>query len=429
MVAMRIRTFLPILLSSAFLVVAPLTGCAVDATDEGSASEDITSNAAQIVDFTLDGTVTGAKDIDARQIVVSQLFYTVGPLTTQFQANGHVGQVELSRVTETVQGNKKTIKYHAKLPVAWPAGVTVPKTYDVVLPADATGLDAFNAKYDGTCGKNEYGQETFWHDFNPTTAGCKLAAADAIHAKAKVTKDPSVTTGKFPEYDQVWSDGAFNVVAIFGESSGGATGDEGAAQFEQFVRGVTDAVPGATARPNPTTASFVKDITVTGSVRVAGISKPVTVTALLIDTLYTAGADFDTRYNPLSEKADFVVYNGHSELSKNTNALARKGTVAKGKYQVFFFDSCDTFAYLDTALTQRRIDVNGTAMDPRGTRYLEVLTNVLPSYFSNYSSSSITVLKALMTPDAPKTYNQILQDLPSDQVVVVTGEEDNTFHQ
>ncbi len=424
---MHLRTFLPVLFSSAFLIVAPLTGCAVDATDEGNASEDITSNAAQIVDFSLDGTVVGAKDNDARQIVVSQLFYTVGPLTTQFQANGHVGQVELTKVTETVQGDKRTIKYHARLPVAWPAGVKVPKTYDVVLPADATGLAAFNAKYDGTCGKNEYGQETFWHDFNPTVAGCKLGV-DAVHAKAKVTKDPNVTTGKFPEYDQVWSDGAFNVVAIFGESSGGATGDEGAAQFEQFVRDATDAVPGATAKTNTTTTSFVKDITVTGKVRVGGTMKPVSVTALLIDTLYTSGDDFDARYNPLSEKADFIVYNGHSELSKNTNALARKGTVAKGKYQVFFFDSCDTFAYLDTALTQRRIDTNGAAVDPKGTKYLEVLTNVLPSYFSNYSNSSITVFKALMNPDAPKTYNQILQDLPSDQEVVVTGEEDNAFH-
>jgi hypothetical protein len=422
---MHVRSFVPV----ALLLAGSLVGCAAAPDDGGDdTSSDITSNAAQIIDLDLDGTVVGAKGNDARQIVVSQLFYTIGALTTQYQANGHVGQVVLSSVTETAAGEAKTIKYHAKLPVAWPKGVKVPRTYDVVLPRDVTKLDAFNAKYDGTCGKNEYGQETFWHDFNPKAAGCKPDAADVVSAKARITKDPSVTTGKFPEYDRVWSDGALNVVAIFGEASGGAPGDEGAAQFEQFVSGVMGAIPGATSAANKTSASFVKDVTVTGKVRAFGGTKPVVVTALLMDTLYTSGEDFDARYNPLSEKADFVVYNGHSELSKNTNALARKGVVAKGQYQMFFFDSCDTFAYLDTALTQRRIDANGSAADPKGTKNLDVLTNVLPSYFSNYASSSITVLKALMTPDAPKTYNAILADLPADQTVVVTGEEDNAFH-
>ena len=36
-------------------------------------------------------------------------------------------------------------------------------------------------------------------------------------------------------------------------------------------------------------------------------------------------------------------------------------------------------------------------------------------------------MKALAQRDTPKTYNQIMTELPSDQVVVVTGEDDNTF--
>ena len=153
--------------------------------------------------------------------------------------------------------------------------------------------------------------------------------------------------------------------------------------------------------------------------------RDVSITSLLIGTLYTSGADFDARYNPLSEKADLVVYNGHSELSKNTNALARKGTVLPKQYQMFFFDSCDTYAYLDTKLADRRREVNPD--DAKGTKYLDVATNVLPSYFSNYAASSLSFVKALSERDTPKTYNQIMTELPADQVVVVTGEEDNTF--
>ena len=152
-----------------------------------------------------------------------------------------------------------------------------------------------------------------------------------------------------------------------------------------------------------------------------------TLSALLITSVHTAGDDFATRYDPLSEKADLIVYNGHSELSQNTNALARMGKVAKQKYQIIFFDSCDTYAYLDTKLLERRKEVNTEADDPRGTKYLDIATNVLPSYFHNYASSSLSVFNALVKRDTPKTYNEILSELPSDQVVVVAGEEDNTF--
>jgi hypothetical protein len=401
--------------------------CSVDSQDSDATDQPITSNEAQIVDFEFDAQVVAASDMETRKAIVSQLFYTIGPLTSQKNANGRVGEVELTNVNETAHDATKTVTYHAKLPVAWPKGVSVPKNYPLSLPADTTQLDAFNAKYDQKCGADEYGQDTFWHDFNPLADGCKLDAADITKTTAKIKKDQRVTTGVYPEYDKVWSDGALNVVAIFGESDGGADGDAGVAAHDQFVSAVTNAVPGASTKENDKTASVLKDTVISGTVRTADGDKPVTVTILLVDTLYQAGDDFDKRYDDISEKADFIVYNGHSELSKNTNALAQKGKVAKGQYQIYFFDSCDTFAYLDTSLTDRRREVNGADVDPNGTKFLDTFTDVLPSYFSNYSNSSMTVLTALMNPQTPKTYNDILSDLPADQVVVVAGEEDNSY--
>ena len=245
-------------------------------------------------------------------------------------------------------------------------------------------------------------------------------------ASAKVSRRKDVTTGKYPEYREVWKDSALEVVAIFGYAEGGGPSDIGQQQYESFVSGVAASLPGA-KRTEGKSASIHKDVTIEGKVTgPAGEARTVKVTSLLIDTLYTAGSDFDARYDAITEKADLVMYNGHSELSKNTNAMARKGKVAKEKYQLFFFDSCDTFAYLDTALTDRRKQVNG-ASDPKGSKYLDVVTNVLPSYFMNYSGSSLTIYKALLDDKNPKTYNQILESLPSDQVVVVSGEEDNVF--
>ncbi len=420
---MSFRKLLPVLA----LAVAPSFACTAPA-DDVSDEDDITSNEDGFVDFDFDASVLAGKDDDVRKAVVAQLFYTVGPLTTQYDANGQVGQAKLTNVKTTAEAGGKRISYHAKFPVAWPKSRKIPKSYELVLPKDARALDAFNAKYDGKCGKDEYGQSTFWHDFNPKADGCAVAGADAVRATVKISKTKNVTSGKYPEYDKVWADGALEIVAIFGESDGGAEGDAGVGQYESFVGAMTAAIPGAKTVTNATTPSLVKDVSISGTVRALGGDKPVRVTALLVDTLYQTAHDFDERYDAASATADVVVYNGHSELSKNTNALAAKGTVAKGKYQIFFFDSCDTYAYLDTALFDRRRQINGATADPNGTKYLDTLTNVLPSYFSNYANSSMTLVRALLTPDSPKSYNQILDDMPADQVVVVAGEDDNAYH-
>jgi hypothetical protein len=396
--------------------------------DDAESDGAITSNEAGFVDLDFDGEVLASKDGDAEKAITSQLFFTVGDLTA-FNANGRVGQRELSNVKSTDAGNGLVkITYHAKLPVAWPKGKSIPRKYQVTVPrnVEETALSKFVDKYDGTCGKDEYGKDVFWHDFQPKIAGCKVAAEDVVSVSAKVAKRKDVTTGKYPEYKEVWKDNALKVVAIFGFAEGGGSGDIGGQQYDDFVSGVTTSLLGA-KKTETHSASITKDVTIEGKVTgPAGEQRTVTVTAFLIDTLYTAGSDFDTRYDAVTADADLVMYNGHSELSKNTNAMARKGKVTKEKYQMFFFDSCDTFAYLDTALTDRRKQANG-ASDPKGTKYLDVVTNVLPSYFVNYSGSSLTFYKALLDDKNPKTYNQILESLPSDQVVVVSGEEDNAF--
>jgi hypothetical protein len=160
----------------------------------------ITSNDAQIVDFTFSSELIAPKGDDTRKAIVSQLFYTVGALTSEHQANGQIGRVQTSAITETVQGDNKRIKYTARLPVAWPKGKSVPKTYAVVLPNDTTKLAAFNDKYDGKCGTNEYGRDVFWHDFNPIATGCTVDAADVVKSTASrsTTSSSRVRRDSFP---------------------------------------------------------------------------------------------------------------------------------------------------------------------------------------------------------------------------------------
>src|SRR3954447_15846721 len=96
--------------------------------------------------------------------------------------------------------------------------------------------------------------------------------------------------------------------------------------------------------------------------------RTISVVAILIDSVTSAGPAFDKRYAELTPGADLVVYNGHAGLGANVRSLATKGKFFPGQYQIFFFDGCDTFAYGDDALIKTRALVNPS--DPAATRYM-----------------------------------------------------------
>ncbi|MEO7092172.1 MAG: PPC domain-containing protein, partial [Polyangiales bacterium] len=153
--------------------------------------------------------------------------------------------------------------------------------------------------------------------------------------------------------------------------------------------------------------------------------KKVRVVALLVDNVRTAGAKFDARYEQLSTKADLISYNGHAGLGDNVRALAKKGRWAKGQYLITFMNGCDTFAYVDGSLAETRAAINTD--DPTGTKYMEIVTNAMPAFFSSMPTGSLALLRGLMKTEAPMTYEQIFAGVDKSQIVVVTGEEDNTY--
>jgi len=106
-------------------------------------------------------------------------------------------------------------------------------------------------------------------------------------------------------------------------------------------------------------------------------------------------------------------------------ALARKGKFVKGQYVIVFMNGCDTFAYVDGSLAQTRAAIN--ADDPTGTKYMDIVTNSMPAFFSSMPRASMALIDGLMSYAQPKTYQQTFQNVDSSQVVVVTGEEDNAY--
>src|SRR5690606_16855475 len=101
-------------------------------------------------------------------------------------------------------------------------------------------LEDFTSKYMASCvggGAHDVTSGSMWYYYRPRRSSCALDPADVVETTATVSLSSVATTGKFPEYDQVWADGVLRVVAIFGKNEDGATAswDAGIAAYNRFV--------------------------------------------------------------------------------------------------------------------------------------------------------------------------------------------------
>lgn len=423
------RAALLSLLATTVLACAPGSEPLSD-EDVSDDEKPFSSARATLVTFEFDGELTAPWQSNTTKLIKDQLFYTVGQLNAH-DSVGRLDKVVISNVKKTQNGDGwMRVSYHAVLPVGWGES-EIPSTFDLTLPRKIgpQSLASFTTAYGPTCSDDpaHVTSGNFWYHFRPGTEGCTFDPARVSTMTASVTVSSANTSGKFPEYDRIWEDGALRVVAVFGKYDDYATdpSDAGIRAYDEFVDTLGSGLAASfTTTPANLPASpgvSAPDVTFSGSID----GQKVEITALLIDSPKVATAAFDTRYGNLTKQADMVVYNGHAGLGANVKALASKGQFQKGRYTIFFFNGCDTFAYLDDKLPQRFATLN--ADDPAGTKYLDVATNLMPAYFNSMPDASLAFVGALARPADPKTYQQIFASVDSKQVVVVTGEEDNTY--
>lgn len=410
------------------LACGPVPSSESEATDTERAP--FSSNQATLLTFSFDGELETSNSWGTESIIRDQMLYTMGHLNGD-RAVGRLDRLILSNVkTESLGNGKRRIRYHAVLPVGWGTKTNLPTSYNFTLPrnVDAGAFEAFTAAYKDTCidaSAHDVDVDSMWYYYRP--AECTPADADVVRFTATVSVSPENTQQKYPEYNKVWEDNALKVVAIFGKYEDGATtGDAGISAYNAFASRVKSALPGTietipasipaapgVANPDLTFRSTLSD------------GRSVEVVALLVDNVRQGGPAYDARYEALSTEADLIFYGGHSGLGQNIRFLTQKGSFRSGKYQIFFMNGCDSFAYVDGYLAQARAALNPD--DLSGTKYMDIITNVMPSYFHENTSSALAIIGGLLDIDTPKTYDQMFASVDLDQVVVVTGEEDNVF--
>jgi hypothetical protein len=439
------RYALPLL----FLVSCASAQGAGERVDDATSA--FTSAHANLLDFELDGTLVASTNDPAalRTQIEAQLLFTTGQLNGE-ESVAQLGQVELSAINATLIAPPPppapapppsyAVKYHAKLPVAWGATST-PASYSFILPASLSeaGQLAFVTKYGVTCVDPAAGSVaagTMFLFYRPRQPGCTLAAADVATFAATVTTSTQNTHGKYPEYQRVWADAAFEVVAMFSHEYETPTlGDAGVRAYDDFVWSVHQYL--GELQPDDAKRTEPAGVSPSGmgasSVRLAAQlrdGRTIAVNVRLVGHALTDdGAAFDSWYDAVSPKADVILYNGHAGLGENVRTLMTKGSFESGQYVIWFANGCDTFAYVDRTLVDRRALLNPD--DPGGTKYMDTVTNVMAGYFGALAPTSLTLIQAIVDArDAtrpPKTYEQMFQTIDPTQIVVVTGEEDNVL--
>ncbi len=413
-----------------FPAVALLLGGCVAPIEEPTEEleEPFSSDIATLMNFEFDGELASSTNANPAGQIRAQLLYTVGHLNAN-NSVARLGNLTLTGVTTTSAAGVYRIKYHAKLPVAWGSKANLPASYALALPMRLDDGKFFDT-YARRC-SDEPGSTTtanFWYHYRPRQQGCALATGAAMTSIARVTVSTQNTVAKYPEYQRVWEDDELAVVAVFGKYEvGGGVGDAGVDAYNEFISTMNAEFSrsGVTTTPAalPATPSTVGDVTFKVALP---NGRSITLVALLVDVLSGENPTFDRRYAELTPGADLIIYSGHAGLGANVRSLANKGRFFPGKYQAFFINGCDTEAYVDNTLATRRAALN--ADDPSGTKYMDIVTNVMPAYFVSMPNASMQLVRALANPATPKTYNAIFKGIDPSQVVVVNGEQDNTFN-
>jgi MYXO-CTERM domain-containing protein len=428
-------------------------------------SQPFSSGQAVPLDFEVDGRLVADTDSPGtlRTLIEAQFLFTIGQLNGDASV-GRLGLLEVSKIRATqiavppppappvVPGLPPPpppplpppiyeVRYHAKLPVAW-GGPTKPSSYTFTLPARVHKSDqvSFAAKYGRSCVDPDVGHADAGHMFaayRPQRSDCNFSSEDVVRFTADVKASPELTSGKYPEYHRVWKDDALDVVAVFTREDDDPVADDGGViAYDNFVWRMHDYLelvqPDAAKRREPMLPASPAAAGMTTLTLAADLpdGRSMKIDARLVGTqLDKESAAFDLWYDGLTPSADVIVFNGHAGLGSNVRSLMEKGSFRTGQYVVWFANGCDTLAYVDDRLSSRRDGLNPD--DPNGTKYMDMVTNVLAGYFSDLEDTAVTFIRAFVEVRYPeigaKTYEQIFGGIDPSQVAVVTGEEDNVL--
>lgn len=294
-----------------------------------------------------------------------------------------------------------------------------------VLPADpvtiySKGFPTPNSPIN-RCTDEHYNSEgDFWYFWNPYRKGCPITDNDVV-AVQTCLKPLSMTRGTYPEYAKLYGENGngdvLQVSYLVGVDESFQNGDLGKKTFNAAFAGLKAAGFQATVdEPRRKRLTFR-----TGSKRTS-------IEMLLLDP---DTPEFAQKAVQAMQTSDIFLYDGHSGLGGylNPDRLAegagRPLVLPTGKYQIFNFQGCSTYAYYNSAF----FELKRSSFDPRGTKNLDILTTGIGAAFEVGANVDVAFLTSLTMGDRP-SWQTIINRLHSAEeglssLIHVNGDEDN----
>lgn len=127
--------------------------------------------------------------------------------------------------------------------------------------------------------------------------------------------------------------------------------------------------------------------------------------------------------------AAVMVYSGHSGLGGHLDIESIEATEGfsipfPNRYQIYYFNSCSSYPYYNTMYFARK----ATRSDPRGSWNLDIMTNGLATYFSLFTFTDLTIVKAIdawASGTTTLSYQKLVPEMDSGNLFGINGDEDN----
>lgn len=373
-----------------------------------------------------------------RRQITSQLSFLVGyfnhfnsgPLLSHAKFN-------IESVKEDTTGRGKyLVTYSALVPVAWTNRKKAPTHFEVILP-NRSGPQFFENLLsefkDGSLSDCREQNESlsvvnlFYH-YRPQRRNCNFSddtIANRFAFKLDASFSPSKlqTSNKSPEYARIWDDGLLDILLVFAKDKIGNRDyyDNGSLSYYQTFK-----------KLNKTFDQLISsNVDFNWSLRnnmqrfieneyLLEDNRRVRLRILLVDRITIATSSEIEKIKKYSAEADYVMYNGHAGLGSNIDRFMSLVEFDKSKYQIYFLNGCDTFSYYPSSAMTK---VERTNTGDKASKWVDLITNAMPSYFNSMASNTTKMVEALI--DGKVTYKEILKEIDDYQNATVMGEEDN----
>lgn len=292
----------------------------------------------------------------------------------------------------------------------------------------------------------------FWYFWDPTRTGCDHQLnVDYQMIQISLGQKTVNQVETYPEYkNMIQSNGivnnlqatfAFGYVTDVPNAHPDKDADYGMNEYRKFVKFMDKE---AKALKLTKTAMLQKEYLEASTpealvgYRYTGIKNGVTVD---IKVVASAGIDqmelFAKSY--AHDHDAFFGWFGHSRVGSGFDAQNFSMIVADNpefysltkNYQLVYWAGCNSYSYYTLPFFQQKSDLD-KALDPQGTKNLDLINNVLPSLFSFNAANAVIAYNALINWEKPTSYQTIVSQLEQHAqkngrtvIVNVLGDEDN----